>query len=349
MDTLTQGLLGAACGQAFYADKLGWRRAAAWGALGGLLPDVDVLPVAFLGPLAEFRYHRALTHSLWFSLVAGPLCGFLAWRWQARRRTGDDAGPLGAWIGLFIVAFVTHPLLDLFTTYGTLLLWPHPRRFALDAVAIVDPLYSGVLALALLVGWRARDVAVAQLAALGALVLTTAFLFYGLHLNQAAEAEARRQLAPHSTSALTVHAYPTLFQPWLRRVVARDGRSVSVGLLSLWAPHAVDFRTFSEPQDARIDAARATPSGALFEWFAMGQTTARVVTTTAGDLVEVDDLRYGYGEEPDHGLWGVRIPLDEAGRPSTPVTRFSRRPRAAVLGTLAVLWRATFAPQRARD
>ncbi len=349
MDTLTQGLLGAACGQAFYADKLGWRRATLWGALGGLLPDVDVLPVAFLGPLAEFRYHRALTHSLWFSLVAGPVCGFLAWRWQARRRAGADAGPLGAWIGLFVVALVTHPLLDLFTTYGTMLLWPHPRRFALDAVAIVDPLYSAVLALALLVGRRAREVAVAQLAALGALVLTTAFLFYGLHLNQAAEAEARRQLAPQATRALTVHAYPTLFQPWLRRVVARDGNLVSVGLLSTWRPHAIAWRSFREAEDGRVAVALATPEGELFTWFAMGQTTARVVTTTAGDLVEVDDLRYGYGEEPDHGLWGVRIPLDDAGRARTPVTRFNRRPRAAVLGTLGLLWRATFAPERSRE
>lgn len=344
MDTLTQGLLGATCGQAFYADKLGLRRAAAWGALGGLLPDIDVLPVAFLGPLAEFQYHRALTHSLWFSLVAGPLLGWIVQRQQARRRGAEAAGPLEAWIGLFVVTLVTHPLLDLFTTYGTMLLWPHERRFALDAVAIVDPFYSVALVLALLAGRAARGpqaMVVAQAAGLSALVLTTAFLFYGWHLNQAAEAEARRQLAPQTSAALRVQAYPTLFQPWLRRIVARDGRDVHVGLSSLWAPHEIAFQRFREPDDARLDAALATPEGRLFAWFAMGQITARVV----GSAVEIDDLRYGYGEEPAHGLWGLRVPLDAAGRPSGSVERFNRRPRAAIVSTFGVLWRATFTPQ----
>lgn len=344
MDTLTQGLLGAACGQAFYAERLGWRRATTWGAVGGLLPDIDVLPIAALGSLAEFRYHRALTHALWFSLVAGPLLGWAVQRFQARGRGGAGAGALGDWIGLFVVALATHPLLDLFTTYGTMLLWPLPERFALDAVAIVDPFYSAILALALLVGWRARA-SLAQSSAIAALVLTTAFLFYGLHLNHAAESEARRQLAPRASAALTVRAYPTLFQPWLRRVVARDGRDVSVGLLSTWRPHAIDFRSFREPDDARIATALAAPEGELFSWFAMGQTTARVVDTASGAAVEVDDLRYGYGEAPDHGLWGLRFALDAQGRPSGAVERYNRRPRGALLSTFGVIWRATFTPQ----
>jgi inner membrane protein len=348
MDTLTQGLLGAACGQAFYAERLGWRRAATWGAVGGLLPDIDVLPIALLGPLAEFRYHRALTHALWFSLVAGPLLAWAVRRVQARRLGEARAGDLGDWIGLFVVALVTHPLLDLFTTYGTMLLWPLPERFAFDAVAIIDPFYSAILALALIVGWRARRPAVATATGIAALVLTTAFLFYGLHLNHATETEARRQLAPRASAALSVRAYPTLFQPWLRRVVARDGRDVSVGLLSTWRPHAIDFRSFREPDDARIAAALATPEGELFSWFAMGQTTARVVETAGGAAVEVDDLRYGYGEAPDQGLWGLRFPLDAQGRPAGAVERYSRRPRAALLATFGVIWRATFSPEDAR-
>lgn len=355
MDTITQGLLGAVCGQALYADKLGWKRAAAWGAVGGLIPDIDVLPIAFLGPLAEFKYHRALTHSLWFSLVAGPLLGWAVWRRHQRRRTADaragDAGSLAAWVGLFIVALLTHPLLDLFTTYGTMLLWPNPHRFALDAVAIIDPIYSGLLVLALLAGRLARGprgLALAQAAGVVALVTTTWFLFYGKYLNDEAELEARRQLASRTGAALTVHAYPTLFQPWLRRIVARDGRDVYVGLLSTWAPHPVRFGHFVEPRDARIDAALQTPEGELFTWFAMGQTTARVLDGEGGRAsVEVDDLRYGYGDEPGHGLWGLRFPLGPDGRPSGPGERFNRRPRGALLATFGVLWRATFDPAAA--
>ena len=42
MDTITQAALGAAVGQTMYAHKLG-RKANWYGALAGLLPDLDVL------------------------------------------------------------------------------------------------------------------------------------------------------------------------------------------------------------------------------------------------------------------------------------------------------------------
>jgi len=51
MDTATQALLGAAVGQAAFGHRLG-RRALAWGAVGGLLPDLDVIAVATHGVTA---------------------------------------------------------------------------------------------------------------------------------------------------------------------------------------------------------------------------------------------------------------------------------------------------------
>ena len=44
MDTATQALLGAVVGQAGFSHKLG-RRALIWGAVGGLLPDLDVFSI----------------------------------------------------------------------------------------------------------------------------------------------------------------------------------------------------------------------------------------------------------------------------------------------------------------
>src|SRR5687767_7719315 len=70
MDTLTQMALGAAVGQAGFHRRFG-RRAALFGAVGGLLPDLDVVPIAFMGPLAEWRYHRGISHALWVGLVLG--------------------------------------------------------------------------------------------------------------------------------------------------------------------------------------------------------------------------------------------------------------------------------------
>lgn len=311
----------------------------AWGAAAGVLPDLDLVGLASADPLAEFRHHRTLTHALWFGPALGPLLGAAVARFYRRRDGAGGPEQLQAWVGLFVVALFTHPLLDLFTSYGTQLLWPHPRRFALDAVAIIDPFYSlplaGALALALWVRQPARR---ARLA-IASLLVGTVYLFYTLWLNQRAEDEVRRQIAAGVQAQ--VSCYPTLFQPWLRRVVVRDGERISVGAISLWRPHVVRWQHHREPRDARIDAARATDHGRLFEWFAMGQTAARV--TPAGDAVEIDDLRYGYFEHPGHGLWGVRLALDAEGRPRGAAQRYNRRPQDRS-SLVRRLWQATFFP-----
>lgn len=359
MDTLTQGLLGATCGQAFYGHRLGWRRATFWGAVLGSVPDLDVLVIPLTGPLGEFRYHRALTHSLWFGLLAGVVLGWMLWRATTRRARAPvgsgprlETGTLADWIGLAVLAVVTHPLLDLFTTYGTLLLWPWPQRFALDAVAILDPFYSLQLLLALVLGWRWHSLPQrGALVALAALISSTTFLFYGLGLNERAAHEGHRQLAPSAGPGLRVQAYPTLLQPWLRRLVARDGRRVQVGLLSLWQPHTIAWRSFEVSDDERLAQAQDTPDGRLFLWFAQGQVSGRVLEAPTGPhwpsgataCVEFDDLRYGYGADPELGLWGIRLCLDAEGRQVGVAERFNRRP-AGVPATLARLWQATFRP-----
>ena len=187
MDPLTQGLLGASFGQALYGRALG-RKALVWGAIVGMAPDLDVVanPVS---PMAEWLWHRGPTHALWFGPVVGPAIGWMLWKWKG--------GRLRDWVGLAIVSLLTHPLLDVFTTYGTQLLSPFSRqRFAFDAVAIIDPAYSLVLALGLALGvWRGVGTATARRAAWAALVVSSAYLGLGLVVNDRAEEVARRQLA----------------------------------------------------------------------------------------------------------------------------------------------------------
>lgn len=76
MDSLTQIVLGAACGEAVAGKKLG-NRAMIWGAIGGTIPDLDVLSNWFLDPLDAMMFHRGPMHSLLFAallpLLAGPL------------------------------------------------------------------------------------------------------------------------------------------------------------------------------------------------------------------------------------------------------------------------------------
>jgi inner membrane protein len=331
MDPLTQGLLGASFGQALYGRALG-RQALVWGALVGMAPDLDVVanPVS---PMAEWLWHRGPTHSLWFGPVVGPAVGFLLWKWKG--------GRLRDWAGLSAVALFTHPLLDAFTTYGTQLLAPFSRhRFAWDAVAIVDPLYSLVLALALAYGlWRGVPQPAARRAAWSALALTSAYIGLGLFVNQRVEAVARAELAAEGVGVARVSAYPTLFQLPFRRIVVRSGSEVRVGWLSLLAPRKVAWERFEAAGGPLVEAARETEEARVLEWFAMGEATPRLEEN--GAVVEFDDLRYGFPGRLRDGLWGVRVRLDAAGRPIGRGERFDRELPAPAPELLGRIWRET--------
>lgn len=333
MDPLTQGLLGASCGQALYGRALG-KQAVVWGALVGMTPDLDVVANP-LGPMAEWIWHRGPTHALWFGPVVGPALGWLLWRWRG--------GRLRDWVGLAVVALFTHPLLDAFTTYGTQLLAPFSRqRFAWDAVAIVDPLYSLVLAAGIFLGLR-RGAATpfAARAASAALAVSTAYVLLGLAVNHRAEEAARAQLAAEGVRADRVAAYPTLFQLPFRRIVARGGDEVRVGWLSVVAPRPIEWERFTAASGPLVDAARRVPEVRVLEWFAMGEATPRTREADGETLVEFDDLRYGFPGQPRDGLWGVRVRFDPAGQHRGPGERFDRRLPASAPELVGQLWRRT--------
>ncbi|HRH99819.1 MAG TPA: metal-dependent hydrolase [Saprospiraceae bacterium] len=69
MDSLTQMVLGAACGELVAGRKIG-NKALVWGAIGGTIPDLDVLSNLFLNPLDALAFHRGPMHSLLFATIA---------------------------------------------------------------------------------------------------------------------------------------------------------------------------------------------------------------------------------------------------------------------------------------
>ena len=327
MDTVTQMLLGAAVGQAGFRRRLG-RRAIAAGAVIGLLPDLDVAAGWIGGPFMNWFHHRGVTHSVFFGPVAGPLLGWLAWRWGGR---GAPAGPDGsdpdsprAWIWLAILALMTHPVIDLFTSYGTQLLAPLSRfRFAINAMPIIDPVYSLVLAAALLVGVLARGrPRLAEDVAAGALVAVAGYTLMAWAINGEVEAAARRELP----AATRVTAYPMLFQPYYRRIVAETPEAVLVGYRSVLVDRPVRWRRFPRNGDPRIEAVAATPEARIFAWFSMENLHWAVVPgPDGGAVVEARDTRYGT-PGADLGFWGIRAPVDPAGRLAGRVEAFSARP-----------------------
>ena len=351
MDTVTQALLGATIGQAGFSKTLG-RRAKWWGAAAGLIPDFDVISVATHGPFGEMLYHRGFTHSLWFAFVAGPVLAWLAQLFYSRRRDGQ-IGEYSTWTKLFILALFTHPLIDWNTPYGTQLFAPFSReRYALDGVGIIDPFYSVPLIIALVLGAfavrRGAQLRRSERAAWAALGFSTAYMFYAAALNTQIESVLTAQLEQAGSKNVVVRAYPTLLQPWLRRVVARTNNEISIGWASTFYPETTRWQHFEADPDPMIEALRETEEGRLFTWFAMDETAGRVRRTQDGFIVELDDLRYGTPGPPDEGMWGVRAFFDRSGSLRGEVYRF-RRPTSVERLSPMSLFRAAFGDLDALD
>jgi inner membrane protein len=316
LDTVTQMLLGATVAQVGFRKRLG-RKAMVAGAVLGLVPDLDVAAGWFGGPFANMEHHRGLTHSLLFGPLVGPLFGWLLWRLERWRASGlpevADRARLRSWIWLAILALFTHPLIDLFTSYGTQLLWPLSNaRFAIDAMPIIDPVYSAALLIAVIIGAFARvrpqfasDVAAA------ALLFITVYSFAGWAINDHVE----RNAAADFGRPAAISAYPMMFQPYYRRVVAVTPEAAHVGYYSVLNPKGIEWRTYPREMTDDVTAVRKTDEAALFDWFSMGKLLWRSFPDgSGGTIVEATDLRYGMPGNTDHGFWGIRAKVNGAGK-----------------------------------
>lgn len=161
MDTITHGIAGALIGKAvFGGDELltfrpmNVRRVITWSAMiGAIFPDSDTLRDIFShNDLLLITWHRSITHSL----VCLPIFAFLLaaltrgvcryFRWES---------PSFALLTiLYAVGILSHIVLDLVTTYGTMIWSPLGwSRPAWDIIFIVDFTLTGLLLLPQFLAW----------------------------------------------------------------------------------------------------------------------------------------------------------------------------------------------------
>lgn len=148
MDSLTQIILGAAVGEAVLGKKIG-NKAMLYGAIAGTIPDLDVLSIFFTDKVTALEIHRGFTHSILFSVLFAPLLAFIVVKFEKHKNFKD-------WFWLFFWTFVTHPILDAQTTWGTQLFWPLDIRLAFKNIFVVDPLYTVPFLVFLLLAMRQK-------------------------------------------------------------------------------------------------------------------------------------------------------------------------------------------------
>lgn len=264
MDSLSQIALGAAVGEAVLGRKAG-RKAAAWGAFFGTLPDLDVLANPFLDAVQSLAFHRGVSHSFLFALVAAPLFGMLLQRLHTRSSNGAS---WRGWARLVWWCIVTHFMLDLFTVYGTQIFWPftdHP--FGLDSIFIIDPLYTVPLAASVvvaLVSRRLRHVVV------WGLVLSTGYLGWSLTAKAVADRAFEEAFAAAGVVVDRSMSTPAPLNTVLWSGYAQSGDSLWVTSYSLLDDGPPDSFVII-PRRSDLLAGHESDRGvARLDWFSKG-------------------------------------------------------------------------------
>ena len=138
MDSLTQITLGAAVGEVVLGKKVG-NRAMFWGAVGGTIPDLDVMANLVTDEMSSLAFHRSITHSAFFAILTPIALGWLVHRlYNAQEK---NWGELWKGWGLTALAFF------LVTAIGVIVL-PIPGN---DILQISGTVTAAIMTVPLLV------------------------------------------------------------------------------------------------------------------------------------------------------------------------------------------------------
>lgn len=285
MDTVTQITLGAAVGEAVLGKKIG-NKAPLWGAVFGVLPDLDVLTTPFVSEVQALAIHRGLTHSLFFCLVAAPFFGWLLHRYRTKAVVSWKN-----WSLLVFLVLLTHVFIDVCTSYGTQVLQPFSNySLSLNSIFIIDPFYtisllSGIVT-ALFLG---RNTSARKWANWVGIGLSSLYLLAGLgiktHVNAVFEQNfERRQLNPEKYMTT-----PAPFSIFLWMGYAEEGDNLYAGLYSVFDDDKqINFHSFKQNKSL-LHPYRGQLAVERLIWFSQGYYAVRKDSTE----VLFHDIRFG--------------------------------------------------------
>jgi len=165
MDTITHGIAGALMGKSLFGGRdlvtkgsLTRQRIVTWALmLGAIFPDSDVIrDMLSRDSMLILTWHRSITHSfvclpLWALLLAALT------RWVARWRKWETPS-FAALAALYGIGILSHIVLDLVTSFGTMIWSPlNWSRPAWDLLFIIDLTFSAILLLPQLLAWINAD------------------------------------------------------------------------------------------------------------------------------------------------------------------------------------------------
>ncbi|RLL52192.1 metal-dependent hydrolase [Mariprofundus sp. EBB-1] len=204
MDPLTHAISGAALARAIPKHHLPAQQFIMI-VLLSMAPDADIVLRLFSETL-YLEHHRGLTHSI----LLVPLWGWFIYSLTSRQVQANRVMP---W--LIGGALLLHIMLDVITTFGTMILAPFSDwRASLDLLFIIDPFFSACMLVPLLLGliWKKQK----RIMGIASLILMCSYLALA-YSNQQSAVTLTKQAYP---DAVGYNALPLAFSPFHWQLIA---------------------------------------------------------------------------------------------------------------------------------
>lgn len=299
MDPLTHAVTGASF--ALLISKPHQKKwALLCGLIAGTIPDLDVLIRSKENPLLTIQYHRHFTHSLFF-LPFGALIASWIVLFFARHKI--------CWKECYrycFIAYLTHPLLDAATSYGTHLLWPFTNdRVAWSIVPIVDPIPTGLLLIGSIGGLISHSKKIIIFCLIGFLM----YLGIGSIQKKAVESALQELSSSRGHSLVKYDVKPSVLQIVLWRTIYIDKEIIYVDAFQKYPfRKAVHYSGGSLPQYFYKKESRfSVESIAYQDLKKFTFFSDDYVAQSAMDHELIGDIRFALLPHRTEPLWTVRI------------------------------------------
>ncbi|MFK7781668.1 metal-dependent hydrolase [Psychroserpens sp.] len=305
MDSLTQIVLGAAVGEAVLGKKIG-NKALLYGAIAGTIPDLDIFASYVTDTVSALSIHRGFTHSIIFSILLAPFFGWIVSRYETYRDFKD-------WSWLFFWAFITHPILDAHTTWGTQLFWPLDIRLAFKTIFVIDPLYTlPFLIFLILVIAKKRTSKKRRFYNRLGLTVSSIYLILTIFLKWFVFSKFESALKNQQINYIQLDTRPSPLNTilWSANVETKD--SYLLGNYSLLDTQAITFKTFQKNHELLGSLSETKPVKKMIKisegWYTI---------IKKGENLYFNDLRFGtmsIDSNSEDFVFQYKIEVDNSGK-----------------------------------
>ena len=307
MDSLTQIVLGAACGEAVLGKKIG-NKALLFGAIGGTIPDLDVFigPLLYGNEIQAMAFHRGFMHSILFSVIGAFIFGWLVYKLYDKGKR-EHTTTIKNWMLLFFWALFTHPILDAFTPYGTQLFAPFSDyRVAFNNISVVDPLYTlpFLISLIVLMFYKRTSKKRKLWLNLG-IVLSSAYMLFTLFNKANVDSIFEKSLKDNRIIYSRFQIQPTIFNNVLWYGVAETRSFYYLGFYSL-LDNEKTFKNWVKIEKQHNLIPMQDENLAILAWFS--NNYYNVSKSDTNEFI-YSDLRYPLlnPNDPNSSLFSFRI------------------------------------------